>query len=150
MEDEFEKIMNLFGLDSKEKEKKLEEIFKASIEFIEKFKHIRAEGTEEQKEDMKIKLGILKQKIAEESKASEKKLSLSKEEIKELSKDQKNFTPEQWELLQKTKETINEEKSVMASKKQNALDTQLKNKKMSANKTKKRRSKRGSSRWLKS
>jgi hypothetical protein len=147
MKDEFSKIIDLFSLESEEKEKRLDEIFQLSMSFIEKYKHVQSEGTEREKADVVQKLLILKEKISLEKKASEDALSLSKEEIQELSSDESNFTGEQWDLLQKTKETLSEEQLELKQQKKEALDQQIKN---NPTKGTKKKTKRGRSSWLKS
>lgn len=147
MKDEFSKIIDLFSLEPEEKEKRLDEIFQLSMNFIEKYKHIQSEGTEREKADVGAKLLILKEKISQETKASEEALSLSKEEIKELSLDENNFTSEQWELLQKTKQTLHEETLELQKHKKAALDEQIK---QTPGKGGKKKTKRGRSSWLKS
>lgn len=146
MKDEYDKIIELFSLESEEKEKRLDEIFSLSIAFIEKYKHIQHDGSEEERKAMTEKLITLKEKIAQESRESEESLSLTKEEIKDLSQDEKNFTPEQWELLQKTKKALTTEKKELETKKHNAAKEHLKK----AGSKKRRRTKRGGSSWLKS
>lgn len=145
MKDEFQRIIDLFSLASEEKEKKLEEIFRLSIAFIEKYKYIQHEGTEREKEDIAKKLAILKEKISIEAKSSEKELNLTKQEIEELSSDKNNFSDEQWELLQQTKKTLQQEKESLEKQKKESVSTSL----SSAQKTKKP-SRRGRSKWLKS
>ncbi|MCH9617368.1 MAG: hypothetical protein SP4CHLAM5_09660 [Chlamydiia bacterium] len=147
MKDEFNKIIDLFSLESEEKEKRLDEIFQLSMSFIEKYKHVQSEGTEREKADVVKKLLILKEKISLETKASEEALSLSKEEIKELSSDQENFTKEQWELLQKTKQSLTQEQLELQQHKKEALNKQIKS---NPTKGSKKKTKRGRSSWLKS
>ena len=148
MKDDFETIIDLFSLEAEEKEKRLDEIFRLSIAFIDKYKHIQQEGTEKEREAISKKLSILREKISVETKASEASLSLSSKEIKELSNDEKNFTKEQWELLQKTKVALSKEQMELSAKKKLSLEQGLK--KASNSSGPKKKSKRGSSSWLKS
>ncbi|MCH9811415.1 hypothetical protein K0U07_01470 [bacterium] len=145
MKDEFQKIIDLFSLESEEKEKKLEEIFRLSMNFIEKYKYIQHEGTDREKEDISKKLAILKEKISIETKSSETELGLSKQEIEELSADKSNFSEEQWKLLQQTKKNIQEEKETLHKQKKEAIKENL-----SSTKKTKNKSRRGRSKWLKS
>jgi hypothetical protein len=147
MKDDFDEIIDLFSLEAEEKEKRLDEIFSLSVAFIEKYKHVQHEGSAEDKKNITAKLAILKEKISIETKASEENLSLSKKEIQELSQNEENFTPEQWKLLQKTKSALSAEKTKMSEKKKAAIDQHIKKIKPG---TRKRRTKRGSSTWLKS
>lgn len=145
MKDEFQKIIDLFDLEPEEKENKLDEIFRLSMDFIEKYKYIQQDGTDREKEDISNKLAILKEKISKEAKASEEALSLSKDEINELSSDQSNFTSEQWELLQQTKKTLKQEREMLDKHQKETLKENLTPRKKS-----KKKSRRGSSKWLKS
>ena len=145
MKDEFQKIIDLFSLESEEKEKKLNEIFRLSMNFIEKYKYIQHEGTEREKEDISKKLAILKEKISKEATSSESELGLSKEEIEDLSQDRSNFTDEQWELLKQTKQTLQAEKQTLQNQKKEAVQESL-----SSAKKSKKKSRRGRSKWLKS
>lgn len=148
MDNEFDKIINLFSLESEEKEKRLDEIFHLSMQFIEKYKYIQHEGTPAEKETITKKLNILREKISKETASSETFLDLSKEEIKELSNNEKNFSQEQWKLLQKTRETLNSEKLKLKEKQQSSLKNSIAHIKPATNKKKK--TKRGRSSWLKS
>lgn len=148
MDDEFDKIIELFSLESEEKEKRIDEIFHLSMNFIEKYKHIQAEGDEKDKERILKKMSILKEKISHEKKLSQEGLSLSSEEIAELSSDEKNFSKEQWALLQKTKASIKKEKEHIAQKKKASMDHHIS--KMKSPAKKRRSTRRGKSSWLKS
>ncbi len=148
MKDDFETIIDLFSLEAEEKEKRLDEIFRLSIAFIDKYKHIQQEGTEKEREAISKKLSILREKISIETKASEASLSLSSKEIKELSNDEKNFTKDQWELLQKTKVALSKEQMELSTKRKLSLEQGLK--KATPPSGPKKKSKRGSSPWLKS
>ncbi len=145
MKDDFQKILDLFNLEPEEKEERLEEIFKLSMEFIEKYKHVQQDGSKREKEDISKKLAILKEKISQETKALEEALSLSKKEIEALSSDESNFTKEQWNLLQQTKQALKEEQAILTKNNKQAIEETLTPKKRN-----KRKSRRGSSRWLKS
>jgi hypothetical protein len=136
MKDEFDKIMDLFALSAEQKENHLDEIFHLSIAFIEKYKDMKDTGSKEEQEDISKKLLLLREKISEENARSETILHLSKEEIKQLSSNKDNFTPEQWDLLQKTKQ------SIISQRKSKG--------KLISNPEKKISSKRKKSSWLKS
>ncbi len=148
MGDDFNKIIELFSLPSEEKEKRIDEIFHLSMNFIDKFKYIQAQGDAKEKESILKKMTILKEKISHEKNLSQEELSLSPEEITELSTDEKNFSKEQWALLQKTKASIKKEHEEISQKKKDSLDHALTKSVGSA--TKKKATRRGKSPWLKS
>jgi hypothetical protein len=148
MDEDFYKIIELFSLESTEKEKRIDEIFRLSMNFIDKFKDIQAHGDAKEREVSLQRMTILKEKISAEKNRSQQELSLSSEEITELSSDEKNFSKEQWELLQKTKASIKEEQELIAKNKKNVTDQRLS--KMASTGKKQRSTKRSKSSWLKS
>lgn len=143
MNDEYEQIISLFSLSNKEKEDRLDEIFRLSIAFIEKYKYIQEEGSEREKEDIGTKLEKLRIKIAEEAKKSRDKIGLSESEVRELAKDKNNFTDQQWNILQETGSSIEGEQSSMKSNRKKSIK-----KGKSAVSKNKKRVKRSS--WIKS
>lgn len=146
MEDEYEKLMAFFNESNEEKDKKLDMIFHESMRFFEKYKHVLQEGTENERLAMKKKMEALRGKIAEENKRNREQLGLSSEEIRHLAKDPKNFSPAQWEFIQKAQNQIaheKEEHSKMLNIRKEERQKSLKNKK-------KKRSPPRKSNWLKS
>lgn len=109
MDDEFDKLMDFFALEIKEREKRLEEIFQRSMEFFDKYKYILSTGSEEQKADIQKKMVLLREKIKQENEKAQKESGLTPEEIKQISANSKNFTAKQWEFLQKSKEALAKE-----------------------------------------
>lgn len=111
MDDEFDKLMEFFSLDFKEKEKKLEDIFQKSLDFFDQYKYILSSGTEQEKAEMQKKMQILRNKIKEENARSQEAANLTPEEIKEITSDARHFTPKQWEFIQRAKDALAQESS---------------------------------------
>ena len=116
MDDEFDKLMAFFSLEEGEKEKKLDEIFKEMTIFMQKYKEISASGNEEDRIAMQKKMSILRDRIKDERESSEKRMGISKEEVTQLSKDEKNFTAFQWAILQNAERSLLEEKDEQVRK----------------------------------
>ena len=146
MEDEFDQLMEFFASEGDEKEKDLEDVFSQSMEFFEKFKHILATGTEEEKITVRKKMDSLRAKIKEENKKHREKIGLSKEEISQLTDDTKNFTTKQWEIIQKTQEGLSK---ALKKKEQSMLSVKEERQKALKEKGKKKSTAKRSS-WLKS
>ncbi len=111
MEDEFDRLMGILSLEAEEKEKQLDEIFQRCTEFFDKYKYVLAEGSSEEKESIQKKMNVLREKLREENERSQIKLGISEGDIKNLSQESKNFTPEQWVFLQNAQERLFKERS---------------------------------------
>ena len=145
MEDEFDKLMEFFSQDSEDKEKKLEGIFKNSMQFFEKFKYVLSTGTEKEKEEMRKKMEIFQQKLKKETSVKQEGAQLSKDDVTQLANDPKNFTPKHWSFLQEAKSKLSEEKQI----KKERLESQ-KEKRMEVLKQKKKKKTKKRSDWMKS
>lgn len=134
MDDEFDRLMEIFSEGSTEKEKKLDEIFQKCTEFFDKYKHVIAKGSEEEKSAIQKKMNVLREKLKEETERSQTRLGIAPEEAKALSNNAKNFTAKQWDFLQNAQARLFQEKSeqakrVESEKKKRTEDLQTKKKK---------------------
>ncbi len=146
MEDEFDKLMKLLSEGEEEKEKKLEEIFQGCTAFFERYNQVLAAGTKDEKEVIVQKMSVLRERIREENEKSQRRMGLTPEEVKKLSQEEKNFTPEQWEFLQETqkklfKEREEDKKMMLQEKEQRELELKAKMKKKATGRK---------SKWIKS
>lgn len=116
MEDEFDKLMEIFSEEANSKEKKLEEIFQKSAEFFEKYKDVIAKGSLEEKSVIQKKMNLLREKLKVETEESYARLGISEGEVKALAENPKNFTPKQWDFLQNAKEKMFQEKNEQEKK----------------------------------
>lgn len=138
MDDEFDKLMQLLSEKAEEKEKKLDEIFQKCTEFFERYKYIIAEGTDEEKESIQMKMSVLRDRLKQENEKTQTTLGITTEGIKKLSEDPKHFTPKQWEFLQNAQKKLFEEKmeqekrmSEVKEKRENELKAKHKKKPVS-------------------
>ncbi len=110
MEDEFDRLLELFAEPQEVKQEKVEEIFKLTMDFFERYKHVFASGTQEEKTLIQRKMDILKGRLKEENEATQAKIGLSNEEVREISINPKHFNEKQWNFLQKAQAALEEEK----------------------------------------
>lgn len=113
MEDEFDQLIKFFSLEQKEKEQKLDEIFRYSSGFFERYKHVMATGTESEKKGMRQKMEKLRDEFAREFEKSAEKTGLSSSEVEQVASDPKNFTLEQWRSIQRVREVVSKERKEM-------------------------------------
>ena len=105
-DDEFAKIMKFFSMSQEERAEHFPEVFEQSAEFFEKFNHIMKEGTLEEKQHMIAELQELQRVVQEETSKLTDMTGLSDEELKAFAENEKNFTPEQWKMIQNTRGRI--------------------------------------------
>jgi len=111
-----------------------------------KYKDILSSGSEEERAHMKKKMETLRSKLKEENQRAQNRVQLTPEEIKEIASDSKNFTPSQWEFLQKAKENLAKEKS----EKEMRIQMQKRERQKQLREKGKRRSSSRKSGWMKS
>lgn len=145
MQDEYDKLIEFFSYDTSEKEKKLEEIFKKSLDFFERFQHVFASGSEEEKVEMRQKMEVLRAKLKEENEKSRARSGLTSEELKQIASDPKHFTTEQWEFMQRVQQNLAKHKEEQEVKIKSA-----KEERREELKSKKRKSVTKRSSWMKS
>lgn len=109
MEDELDRIIAYFALSPEEKEKKLQTIFTDSVEYFARFKHIMQNGTPEEKKKATEKVMQLKKTIEKETSKVCEKTGMSLEELSDYSNNPKNYSKEQWGLIEKAKAQLTED-----------------------------------------
>ncbi|MCY3974092.1 MAG: hypothetical protein OXF02_00895 [Simkaniaceae bacterium] len=106
MAGEFERIMEFFTLSPEKKEEKLQEVFEDSVEYFERFKHVMANGTPEEKKQAIDHVMLMKKRIEEETKQICAKTGMTEEQLAQFSNDPNNFSPDQWETIRSAKEKL--------------------------------------------
>ena len=106
MAGEYERIMEFFNLSPEEKEERLQEVFEDSVEYFERFKHIMMNGTPEEKKEAVERVMSMKKRIEDETKKICDKTGMSEEQLAQFSNDPKNFSPGQWEAIEKAKKKL--------------------------------------------
>jgi hypothetical protein len=106
----FDRLIEFFSLDQREKEKKVEEIFQETLEFFKYFKHVQAEGSDEEKKNVKEKLVQLQERFKQEAHNTLSDVNLSQEDVVEITSKEENFNEKQWGFIQSVKKVFNEQK----------------------------------------
>jgi len=109
MADEYKRIMDFFNLSPEDREKHVQDIFEDSVAFFEHFKHVIETGTPEQKKEAIEKVTTMKNRIAAETQKVCEKTGMSEEELSKYARSPENFTSEQWETMEKSKEELDKE-----------------------------------------
>ncbi|MBS0585508.1 MAG: hypothetical protein JSR76_04325 [Verrucomicrobia bacterium] len=117
MEEDFNRLIEIFNLSQEDKSKVLEEMFALTTAFFDRYKYVMRSGEEEEKKTAQKQMAILEEYLQAENSKTQESLGLSQGEIKELSLNPRNFTQKQWEFLQKVQTRLLEDKEVEASKK---------------------------------
>ncbi len=108
MKDEFDRIMEFFDLPPEEKEEHLAEVFAETAAYFERFKYTLIHGTPKERDEAIKRVGVLKQKIEEETKRLTEKTGLSEEELAKVSQDPSLYDQDQYEAIEKSKREISE------------------------------------------
>lgn len=109
--EEYNKIIDFFSLPPEEKSQNLEEVFKNTVEFFDRFQYILMNGTPEEKKEMIQEVLELQKKLKLETEHMCQITGLSEEELKQFSQDSTNFSDEEWEVIQNAKAQIEEKAS---------------------------------------
>lgn len=100
LQDEFDRLMELFQAAADGKSVNLEQVFRQSIGFFERLKEKMAKGTPEEKLQAIHLMTQMYQKMQGETGKIAKHSGMSEEQLMEYAKNPSNFTPEQWDNLQ--------------------------------------------------
>lgn len=113
----FDRLIDFFSMEQREKEKKVEEIFEETLEFFKYFKHIQAEGSDEEKKNVQEKLASLQEKFKSEAEKTLSDIKLTENQVKEITSKEKNFSSEQWAFLKNVENVFNTQKQALVKEK---------------------------------
>jgi hypothetical protein len=106
IKDEFEHLMSLFREGAAGKKVDLHKVFEESLAFFEHLKKELQEGTPEERKEVLQMMSTMHKEIVEESKKLLKNSGMSEEQLVTFAENPANFTPEQWEAFQESKNEI--------------------------------------------
>jgi len=106
MHEEFRKIMSFFSLDPDKKVEELDNVFKNSIQFFDKFKHILESGTPEEKAEIMNEIMQLQEKLQQETQRMCAETGLSEEQLREYAQNKDNFSNDEWDSIQDAKKQL--------------------------------------------
>ena len=103
MHEELKRIMNFFELDADNKAEHLQDVFKDTVEFFNRFKHTLEEGSAEEKKEIIDEVLSLQEKLQLQTDQMCESMEMSEEELKEFAENPENFTDEEWGTIQDAK-----------------------------------------------
>lgn len=107
LKDEFNRLMSMFNDAAEGKQVNLEEVFKQALQLFQQMKQQMVTGsTEEKIEAMKLMTELYGQMMVVTKKITEKS-GLTEEQLAAFAENPANFTPQQWNTIQSSKEQIN-------------------------------------------
>ncbi len=109
MSEEYKKIQEFFNLNPEEKQEHLRDILDDSVHFFERFRHILAEGSSDERKEIMQELMEFREKVVSETEKIMQKTNLSQDDLDKIAHDPSNFSPEQWETLEQARHKIEEQ-----------------------------------------
>jgi len=106
IKDEFKRLSELLAQAQDIKSVQLEEILKEAVIFFNDIKEGFLKGTPEEKKEMIRMMTELQSKLQDIYKSVAEKSGMSEEELYVYSENPSNFSPEQWKLMQETKNKL--------------------------------------------
>lgn len=106
LKDEFDRLMKLFHEASDAKASNLEEVFSQSLVFFEHLKDQIANGSNEDKREALRMMSEMYAQMMAESKRISERSGMTEEQLMAFAENPGNFTPEQWNAIQASKEKI--------------------------------------------
>ena len=106
LDEEFEQIKRSFQKASQGELRDLQNVFQGSLHFFEKLKKQIIEGKTEEKMEAIRMMTELYQEMMKETKTISERLGMSQEELAKFAENPENFTKEQWDALQSSKQQI--------------------------------------------
>lgn len=106
LKDEFERVQQLFRDASEGKLENVETVFKEALAFFEHLKEYIAHGSPEDKMQAIQMMGQIYQQMMQETQRIIERSGMSEDQLAAFAQDPSNFTKEQWEMLQASKQQI--------------------------------------------
>lgn len=106
LKDEFNRLSQLFHGAAEGKEVNLEEVFKESLQFFEHLKEQIATGTSEDKMQAIQMMTQMYQQMMAETKRITEKSGMSEEQLAAFAENPANFSKQQWDSLQASRQQI--------------------------------------------
>lgn len=103
---EYERLLGLLEQSARKEGITLEEILRESVVFFEALRKEFPAATKEEREEMVQMMTTLHSKLQEISKTTAEASGMTEDELSAFAENPSNFTPEQWQLVQKTKKEL--------------------------------------------
>jgi hypothetical protein len=102
---EYERLMQLVEKSAR-LEVSVEEILRESVGFFEKLRAEFPKAGKDQREEMIHMMTTLHERLQQVSKESAEGAGMSEEDLNAYAEDPRNFTPEQWQMVQETRRKL--------------------------------------------
>lgn len=106
IKDEFNRLIKLFQDAAEGKVVNLEEVFARSLAFFEHLKEQIAQGSEEEKKEAIAMMAEMYAKVMEDTKKISERSGMSEEQLLAFAENPANFSPEQWQKIQESRDQI--------------------------------------------
>lgn len=106
LKDEFDELVRLFEEGVQGHHVNLSDVFARSLQFFEHLKVEIANGTPEEKAEAMNMMADLYKHMTEETKKISERSGLSEDQLLAYADNPSNFTPDQWQMVQESKEKI--------------------------------------------
>lgn len=106
LKDEYERLLKLFHEGAEGKSINLGEVFSQSVEFFQHLKSQIEKGTPEEKNEAMAMMGEMYNQMMKETQKITQRSGLSEDQLVSFAENSSNFTPEQWQQIQESKQKI--------------------------------------------
>jgi hypothetical protein len=106
IKDEFNRLIKLFHEAAEGKIINLEEVFGQCLAFFERLREQIAKGSIEEKKEAIAAMAEMYTKMMEETKKISEQSGMSEEQLLSFAENPANFSPEQWQKIQESRDKI--------------------------------------------
>lgn len=106
LQEEFNRLMKIFQEAAEGKQVDIEGLFKQSLQFFEHLRERMAKGTPEEKAQAVQLMTQMYQQMMAQTKAIAEKSGMTEEQLAAFARNPENFTKEQWDSFQSSKEKM--------------------------------------------
>lgn len=108
LRDEYNRLMSLFSQSAEGKKVNLDEVFRESVSFFEHLTHQLKTGTQDEKTEALMMMSELYAQMQIQTKKISQTSGLTEDQLAAYADNPANFTPEQWQMMQESKQKMRE------------------------------------------
>jgi len=109
LEEKFKRIIDLFRQSIEDSTVDLEKICREAIEFFEHLKGKLQNGTETEKKEALRIMNEVSSEMNKQIRLLQEKMGATEEQMRAFAENPSNFSPEQWRLMQETKDKLSKD-----------------------------------------
>ena len=111
MSTEYERILQLLMQEEGGDKLPIEELMKLVLDFTDRYQALMKTGTDNEKAKIQEQMDEVKAKIQEQAEKKQEQIQLTQEELQAMGRDPKNFTKEQWKILERARQEIEQHRA---------------------------------------